>query len=195
MSYVLSIFVSSCVSHKSPFRLLLHCYHACQKIFDLDDVMCTKYEIRTDRNAVKTRQLSTLPSSETTSIPTIDDHKNGILLVGDSLERDDTDIPATEQNVISPTPSSDPIIDPMSDDELINELIPSLATNDSSLDDDDDNIIIWFGSTAAKTFQCRGWNRSDDEWQNQSQLVSRRRDINIIRCTEDPKYKEWYNNN
>ena len=53
----------------------------------------------------------------------------------------------------------------------------------------DDEIIIWAGSTSAKAFQCRGWNRSDDEWQHQSELISRRRDDNLIRCAEDPKFR------
>jgi hypothetical protein len=52
-----------------------------------------------------------------------------------------------------------------------------------------EDIIVWFGSTAAKAFQCRGWNRSDDEWQRKSEIISRRRDINLLRCVEDPKFR------
>lgn len=53
----------------------------------------------------------------------------------------------------------------------------------------DDEIIIWFGSNAAKAFQCRGWYRSDNEWQRKSDVVSRRNEANVARCAEDPKYR------
>ena len=73
--------------------------------------------------------------------------------------------------------------------EDASEPIIHTIVDSSALPTNDEEIIIWAGSTSAKAFQCRGWNRSDDEWQHQSDLVSRRRDINLVRCAEDPKFR------
>jgi hypothetical protein len=79
------------------------------------------------------------------------------------------------------------------DDELAGQRSNSnisssdVLPNTSGTDANDDEIIIWFGSNAAKAFQCRGWYRSDNEWQCKSEVVSRRNDVH--RCAEDPKYR------
>jgi hypothetical protein len=77
--------------------------------------------------------------------------------------------------------------DCLSDDGVSESVVSPVA--DSTVPMDEEDVIIWAGSTAAKTFQCRGWNRSDDEWQHQSDLISRRRDVNLVRCAEDPKFR------
>ena len=52
-----------------------------------------------------------------------------------------------------------------------------------------DGIVIWEGSTAAKTFNCRGWYRSEDEWARRVDSTLRKRDANVARCATDPKFR------
>ena len=51
-------------------------------------------------------------------------------------------------------------------------------------------IIVWTGSSAAKDLNCRGWYRSNDEWSQQIDAkLLRKRDTNLERCAEDPKFR------
>ena len=51
------------------------------------------------------------------------------------------------------------------------------------------DIVAWEGSTAAKSFACRGWIRSDDEWVRRTDASLRKRDSNVARCADDPKFR------
>jgi serine/threonine-protein kinase/endoribonuclease IRE1 len=72
-----------------------------------------------------------------------------------------------------------PVVQP----SLIEE--PTAAAGDTVTDD----IIVWEGSTAAKSLGCRGWLRSDDEWIRKTDLSLRKRNNNILRCADDPKFR------
>lgn len=52
-----------------------------------------------------------------------------------------------------------------------------------------EGMVIWEGSTAAKTFNCRGWYRSEDEWARRVDSTLRKRDANVTRCATDPKFR------
>jgi hypothetical protein len=58
-------------------------------------------------------------------------------------------------------------------------------------DSDDAQLIVWYGSATAQALNCRGWNRSDDEWERRGDHTgsSPRRDDNLVRCAEDPKFR------
>jgi hypothetical protein len=52
-----------------------------------------------------------------------------------------------------------------------------------------DGLVIWEGSNLAKSYNCRGWMRSQEVWALGSDHGSKKRDININRCLEDPKFR------
>jgi len=54
---------------------------------------------------------------------------------------------------------------------------------------DSDDLVIWEGSTAAKTLNCRGWLRSDSEWERRADFTLRKRDNTLVRCAEDPRFR------
>lgn len=60
---------------------------------------------------------------------------------------------------------------------------------DFALENSAEGIIIWEGSTLAKNFNSRGWIRSDDEWSRRAVGGGRKRNANLIRCADDPKYR------
>jgi hypothetical protein len=51
------------------------------------------------------------------------------------------------------------------------------------------DIVIWEGSTASKTFKCRGWLRADDEWIRRVDSSSNKLDSNLTRCAADAKFR------
>jgi hypothetical protein len=52
-----------------------------------------------------------------------------------------------------------------------------------------DDLIIWEGSTTAKVYNCRGWTRSQDVWILGSDMAEKKRDINVTKFMEDPKFR------
>lgn len=52
-----------------------------------------------------------------------------------------------------------------------------------------EGMVVWEGSTAARSFNCRGWYRSDDEWRRKVDSTLRKRDANVARCATDPKFR------
>jgi hypothetical protein len=72
---------------------------------------------------------------------------------------------------------------PMVQPSLVEE--PTAAPGDTVTDD----IIVWEGSTAAKSLGCRGWLQLDDEWIRKTDLSLRKRNNNILPCADDPKFR------
>ena len=50
-------------------------------------------------------------------------------------------------------------------------------------------IVVWAGSAMAKELNCRGWCRSDEEWTQRIDVKLRKRDSNLTRCADDPKFR------
>lgn len=50
------------------------------------------------------------------------------------------------------------------------------------------DVIVWENSTAARTFQCRGWMRSEEEWCRRGK-ITKKRDMHLTRCAEDGKFR------
>jgi hypothetical protein len=61
----------------------------------------------------------------------------------------------------------------------------SVATTISNIGD----VVVWEGSAAAKRFNCRGWSRSDNDWIRCTDLTLRKRDVNLVKCAEDTKFR------
>ncbi len=51
------------------------------------------------------------------------------------------------------------------------------------------DIVIWEGSSTARLLNCRGWMRSEEDWRRRTNALLRKRDINVTRCVEDPKFR------
>ena len=50
------------------------------------------------------------------------------------------------------------------------------------------DVVIWEGSSAAKTGQCRGWMRSEEEWIHREKKT-KKPDLQLARCAEDGKFR------
>ena len=177
------------------YRLLLHAFHFCQSTYPCDDLLSVKYAIPALRISTKTRSGSKTTTQNRMNSATsticeetesmIKEHEsNGQTLMPSSV----TEPPLVIEQCKIPVGDRFVSQDCLSDDGASESVVSNVADSRFHPTDEED-IIIWVGSTTAKTFQCRGWNRSDDEWQHQSDLISRRRDVNLVRCAEDPKFR------
>ena len=53
---------------------------------------------------------------------------------------------------------------PQNDDGSMQPVLPLIDKLSVKLPPDDDELVIWEGSNASKTFNCRGWMRSQEIW-------------------------------
>jgi hypothetical protein len=82
-----------------------------------------------------------------------------------------------ENNQTDPTPATG-----------ITMFQPFLVTPPLSVEAAED-IIVWEGSTAANLLICRGWSRSEEEWAGRIDPLFRKKDPNLKRGLEDPKFR------
>mmetsp|Transcript_9215 Transcript_9215/g.10522 ORF Transcript_9215/g.10522 Transcript_9215/m.10522 type:complete len:1457 (+) Transcript_9215:172-4542(+) len=147
--------------------LVMHCYRFCgQHLLD-DNPLVPKFGISPAK--FDTKLIPIAPTSiivEKTSLP-ITKGKNVI-----NRNRPEFSLKETKINSIEGKRSE---ITDLVDDNTDNKL--------------DADIIVWEGSIAAKTFNCRGWSRSQDEWSRHIEPFYKKRDPASKRCMEDAKFR------
>lgn len=161
-------------------RLLVHCYKVCGDILQPDDPLVTKYSIPlTRRTDLRTVSVAAIPESD--HLPAADMRSDlkrleeeplsartspHAVSVRESSGADEADFSASDR--------STPIHDP-------DEMVP--------LAKDADSIVIWHGSSAARSLNCRGWSRSDEEWERRVDARARKRDPGLLQCADDPRFR------
>ena len=162
-------------------RLVIHCYHFCIANMSASDSLVLDYKL----------PVSSAKSivNQTTSIIELTEPLTSLEPISDVFEKDTVpEQDEEEKKITSPSLEDEPETQAVSDvyDEV--ELAPS---NESVT-----GIVLWSGSNAAKQFNCRGWERSEDEWIQRLDAKMRKRDANVTRCADDPKFRtrlcnEW----
>jgi serine/threonine-protein kinase/endoribonuclease IRE1 len=181
-----------CEYFESQFPgLVMHCYNFCRTNLENDDVLFSKYEMRSVpkievRPSMRPAPVSVVvkqeSESETTETYPIDDTqskapsatKSDWTIVEDIVSTDDGLEQTTKPNAASAA------LNKPSETKSDVTVVPSSA---------DQDIIVWEGSAAAKAFNCRGWSRSEDEWSRHIEPFYKKRDPNLKRCMDDPKYR------
>lgn len=173
-------------------RLLMHCYNLCKEELPSSDPLVEKYSIppriklaqRTesqDSAIVEEVSTSTKPNNESQ----LATEPESPILVGEDTSWQEVKDPADTVDVIDASVEAETAN--QCDEEAL--AISSVKEGESAMSKGPNDIVIWEGSTAAKSFNCRGWLRSDDEWVRGSGSGLRKRDRNITRCAEDPKFR------
>lgn len=145
--------------------LTMHCYSFCGKYLTEDDQLMSKFDISLAK--FDTVDLSSAPVSVTLK-------KNKIV--------SDDDIAPTDEigSALKPEETQCTPVD---------DITAEVVTDDESSTGLDEGIIVWEGSIAAKTYNCRGWHRSEDEWSRHIEPFYKKRDPASKRCMEDPKFR------
>ncbi|KAL3940962.1 MAG: hypothetical protein SGBAC_004592 [Bacillariaceae sp.] len=175
--------------------LLMHCFHHCERQFSEDDLLAMKYSIvpvRTQERAPQQQDLMATTSHVNQQESTYA-LQSQIDSVGISTESGWSFQPTGANPLKEPILRAELQDGDRDDDQVLAEEIKmdSLLTAEENLSapTDSDDIIAWEGSTAARTFNCRGWSRSEDEWSNRIDPCFRKRVPNIRRAAEDPKFR------
>jgi serine/threonine-protein kinase/endoribonuclease IRE1 len=199
-------------------RLLMHCYSILRESMSPDDPLATKYMIspfstqtrkrESQRSSISEISESVTPIVDVSSVAqgpeseaNDDDDQESINVClldenGDEAAADIRDSCASSENEeeeVNKVEDTFHIEDvtgvsngaPVTQSVLIEEPLVSIQEPPCNTED----IIIWEGSTAAKSFGCRGWIRSDDEWIRRTDASLRKRDSNVMRCADDPKFR------
>jgi len=147
--------------------LVMHCYTFCSQNLTDDDPLVSKFVIPPAK--FESRELSAAPKSVTVKRKKTSPEEGMIVTnqtdAGASSEILKTDL-VHGQNV-----GTVEVVRDDSDHEV------------------DEGIIVWEGSIAARTFNCRGWSRSQDEWSRHIEPFYKKRDPGSKRCMEDPKFR------
>ena len=198
-------------------RLLMHCYRFCVSNLLPEDSLVIDYKmpiprnlslksIKSDRKKAVITDLSAL-KEKMEIIPDDDDveqeddvereddfeqnydAEQGYDVQQDCVDAQDDDdkegalnIILDEESVMSDSNVVDDLDEPPSSEAELDINLPR-GNNDLS------GIIVWSGSNAAKDLNCRGWYRSDDEWTQRVDVKLRKRDTDLARCAEDPKFR------
>jgi serine/threonine protein kinase len=174
--------------------LLMHCFNCCRHLLNEEDPLALKYLISPFPRQESKQGLSSKPSTVIVDTQdgrppadALEDKCDSVVIAKDGLESSSVTIQAA-----SGEKGGD--IDrwlPKLDDEVENvaekpsqDILSVGATIANT-----ENIIVWEGSAAAKTFNCRGWSRSDYEWSNRIDPWFRKRDPNLKRAVDDPKFR------
>ena len=171
-------------------KLLIHCYRVCREKLDKDDPLCTKYSITNSGHVHKFKRVS----CQVSMIEEKTDGENEENAQQCSGDMDEPTVEAKADALLDINANADPLKadhlepSPRKVDASKPEVTSSVEL-ESPLRDDAGGVVIWHGSAAAKTFNCRGWNRSDGEWERRVDSNLRKRDSNLVRCATDSKFR------
>ena len=169
--------------------LLMHCYNICRNHLQKTDILLTKYDIPSKR-----QPDNIVPPNVKLSIK--DEGSEGQYVKISSIE-----VPILENDETSQceskTEEHENGVGTRDEVKGLLKETPSLLPKVSSLSTGTDNscaifspeIVIWERSNAASSLGCRGWMRSEDEWTRRIDLKIKKRDPELIRCAQDPKYR------
>lgn len=93
-----------------------------------------------------------------------------------------------DEGMISVSQTNPNVLPEEAERDIVDDVHAEVVTDDSDNELDED-IVVWEGSIAAKTFNCRGWHRSQDEWSSHIEPFYKKRDPSLKRRLEDPKFR------
>jgi len=151
----------------------------------------------TNATESETPELREIPLTMPASSPERDDdaqceYAASLLDEADGDEGSSSSLGSSSFVRVSPAPCDNeqsPRIEDVTEDSVHTSTVQPSSIQEPPLSCDTDDIIVWEGSTAAKSLGCRGWFRSDDEWVRKTDLSLRKRNSNIVRCADDPKFR------
>ena len=184
-------------------RLLMHCFNLSKELLEANDPLAVKYSIPTaicPRRRLEVKQLTTCDDGlECCQLPFQESQQHEEST--ESNIQDSTDVCLRQEHSHVTAGASDCVVSDVNDpfDESIecqvaNEIddavdVETLRRDRASPVLPVGDIVIWDGSTAAKTFNCRGWLRADDEWTRKCDTNLKKLDGNLARCADDPKFR------
>lgn len=186
-------------------RLLMHCYKFCVCNLGRGDSLSIDYKLPLSKlssnvKSSKKDEINLVSLSEQKKAFSLEsipddveqedeqqqesDDKDEAISSAPSLDDESDSSPLDEDNVGVTGPSAADNFAAESEDDEVNDTGEGIFT-----DEEMSGIVVWCGSHAAQQLNCRGWYRSDDEWEQRLDAKLRKRDANLARCADDPKFR------
>lgn len=178
--------------------LLMHCYNFCVANLGADDSLSADYKLPISRNSkAKSNNYENMTKAVLTDM--LDLPKTMATIPDDEVEQEHE--VEQQSGDVSPELEEEPGVTATSpplqhehqsmDVSSENPLPREDNTGDTLLQCGGDlsGIVVWSGSTAARELKCRGWYRSDDDWTQRLDAKLRKRDSNLARFVDDPKFR------
>jgi len=176
--------------------LLFHCYSICRANLKTSDQLAIKYDI------LRAVRLLTVPrkASSPSSIEKQSSDINGFTNMAtktDPQEKSgidtDVDADAAAATALEPTLQQEDKISMPEDSSKLEARdsmgASSVSSHSTSRSNFAKDITTWQGSSTAAAINCRGWIRAEDEWILRTNEKIKKRDMNLIRCAEDARYR------
>lgn len=165
--------------------LLIHCFRVCREYLPNDDPLSLKYCI--GLYGSKRRQgVSTISEDEKAESITQDEDGSTVYTSRVVARNEELKTPDGVTSIVS---NDKPVVAySKPKDCLVPDPVPTLREHVEEAPEIGD-VIIWHGSDLARKAACRGWNRSDGEWMRRVDTSLRKRNANLVRCKEDPKFR------
>ncbi len=178
-------------------RLMMHCWECCRLALTSTDPLMVKYDI--PEPFTSTDVGHRVPASSSTSESVLLQSINHGSPDGESQELNDSSIICNVRAELDDTAIPDIKKCVSIRDEGRRTLMKYEVTTSASSDplfrdisleiEGSADVIAWVGSTTAKELNCRGWNRTDTEWARRIDPIFRRKDPNLKRALDDPKFR------
>jgi serine/threonine protein kinase len=177
-------------------RLMMHCFNCCRRLLSEDDPLALKYVIAPFPKLDIKQSHWSAPSSvivkQESDEGQPEDGTKAMNGQGPSAVAASTDKTAPsgddDDSVRENLPESSSEAADSSENQISPDVEPSLVKVPVPVQTTDD-IIVWEGSSAAETLNCRGWSRSEDDWARRIDPLFRKKDPNLKRATEDAKFR------
>mmetsp|Transcript_15090 Transcript_15090/g.32995 ORF Transcript_15090/g.32995 Transcript_15090/m.32995 type:complete len:1483 (-) Transcript_15090:66-4514(-) len=173
--------------------LLVHCFNTCREILPADDPFCEKYAIPAAPK-LKTVDVTTatipeaIPESASRSLSQDTPGLSHDSEVGASGESEQLPEAVPMETETLDSLGEPAVLRPCSSFDF--DGCSSLVESEFVSADDAGDVVVWECSTAAKTFNNRGWFRSDDDWIRRTDAaLARKPNSTLTRCMDDPKFR------
>mmetsp|Transcript_227 Transcript_227/g.314 ORF Transcript_227/g.314 Transcript_227/m.314 type:complete len:1374 (+) Transcript_227:123-4244(+) len=175
-------------------RLLMHCYSISREFMEETESFMQKYSITCVKGIQKSKGGKLLEEeNKNQSIVVKEDtlmeefESSNFDTVNKAITKEITpehSFPSTEE--ASRSSGAD---DTCCSEKVKNETEISTGVSSNKLTLPTNDIVIWEGSTASKTFNCRGWCRGEDEWNRGLDANLKKHDSTLSRCSTDTKFR------
>eukprot|EP00546_Thalassionema_frauenfeldii_P005071 CAMPEP_0178910794 /NCGR_PEP_ID=MMETSP0786-20121207/9299_1 /TAXON_ID=186022 /ORGANISM="Thalassionema frauenfeldii, Strain CCMP 1798" /LENGTH=1341 /DNA_ID=CAMNT_0020583093 /DNA_START=34 /DNA_END=4060 /DNA_ORIENTATION=- len=174
-------------------RLLMHCYSISRELMTETDLFVHKYSISCARGIQKPKEGKLLHEEKKKKL--VVDDENGVEGAEPSDFEDQTKVVCNdlvpEQGISSIEKAFEASARgaAFSNGEKASEKEFTVDASLNNLALPTNDIVIWEGSTAAKTFNCRGWYRGEDDFNRGLDANLKKHDSTLSRCSTDAKFR------
>jgi len=166
-------------------KLLSHCYNVCRENMIDTDIFVKKFKIPIRKKETIVRSQICKDESDVEPSDDLSKPLDEATLVSKEREVNENLTEAEVSREITEDEDTSTSTDQILESELVHSTKQSISPEAVNMS----SVIIWENSDNAKTLHCRGWMRSTSFWIHEPSSLITKRNPNIMRCADDPKFR------